>query len=142
MTKRLGYAAVIQAYPDFQILYVAFSEARQKIASSRGDRQNRNAIYDTVAAVDFPHIAERYTNLLVCKPIALSYAAKGRRDRFAGRILIAAALFTMLLAGLAVDWPKYGLGHSPVTAPAPKAYIAPLHAPAATPGSRLPATGT
>ena len=107
MTRRLGYAEVAQAYPDFQTLYVAFEAARTKVAASRGDRQNRNAIYDTVSTVDFPNIADHYTKLIVCKPIAMAYAAKRRRERFGWWVLLVIAVATMLFAALAVDWGKW-----------------------------------
>lgn len=108
MTSRLGYDVVAQAYPDFQVLYTAFSAARAKVAASRSDRQNRNAIYETVSAVDFPHIADHYTKLVVCKPIALGYAARRRSERIVSWVLMVAAVITMILAGLAVDWGKLG----------------------------------
>ena len=106
MTKRLGYSAVINAYPDFQLLYVSFATARSKIAYSRGNRQDRNAIYDTVSTVDFPDIADRYTALLVCKPIALAYAARGRAERVGWWVLLAFTLLALMLSALAVDWDK------------------------------------
>lgn len=108
LTKRLGYAPVAEAYPDFQILYVSFVAAREKVAQSRGDRQNRNAIYETVATVDFPGIATHYTNLLACKPIAMAYARKRTRERVGWWILLFIAISSMILAALAVDWDKVG----------------------------------
>ena len=106
MTRRLGYAAVIQAYPDFQILYVSFEAARTKVAASRGDRQNRNAIYDTVASVDFPDIAKRYTDLLVCKPIALAHARQRNRERIGWWVLLGITVVSLLVAALSADWAK------------------------------------
>lgn len=108
MTHRLGYAAVIGAYPDFHLLYIEFEQARTKIAESRGDRQNRNMIYSTVSNVDFPSIVERYKALVVCKPIALAYSAKRSRERLGWWVMLGITIIALILAVLAVDWPKVG----------------------------------
>lgn len=100
LTKRLGYDAVIQAYPDFQSLYRDFAKARRQIALSRGDRQNRNVIYETIASVDFPDLADRYADLVTCKPIALAAAAKSRRQRIGWWVMFALTLTALSIAAI------------------------------------------
>lgn len=98
LTKRLGYDAVIQAYPEFQSLYRDFAKARRQIAMSRGDRLNRNAIYETISSVDFPDLADRYADLVTCKPIALAAAAKSKRQRIGWWIMLALTLTALTVA--------------------------------------------
>lgn len=98
LTKRLGYDAVIQAYPDFQSLYRDFAKARRQIAMSRGDRLNRNAIYETISSVDFPDLADRYADLVTCKPIALAAAAKSKRQRIGWWFMLALTLIALTIA--------------------------------------------
>ena len=98
LTKRLGYDAVTRAYPGFSALYADFAIARSKIAASRGDRENRDAIYKSIEQVDFPGIADRYAALLTCKPIALSFAAKTRAQRIGFWVMFAVAVSSLAFA--------------------------------------------
>jgi hypothetical protein len=98
LTKRLGYDAVIQAYPEFQSLYRDFANARKQIAISRGDRENRNVIYETISNIDFPDIADRYADLVTCKPIALAASAKARRQRISWWFMLCLTLISLAVA--------------------------------------------
>lgn len=95
LTKRLGTDAVIQAYPDFQSLYRDLMKARRQIRLSRGDRENRNAIYETISNVNFPSIADRNDDLITCKPIALAAAAKSKRQRIGWWVMLALMLASL-----------------------------------------------
>lgn len=92
MEKKLGYEAIIGAFPDFPDLYADFDEARNLQALSRGQRDNRQAIYDTVTQTNLPSLAQRYGRLKACKPIMLKLAAKSRWARIAWWVMFAIAV--------------------------------------------------
>lgn len=98
LTKKLGVDSVTRAFPGFSQLYIDFAKARAKIAVSRGDRENRNNIYETIAAVNFPDIADRYADLVTCKPIALRFAAQARRQRIGWWFMVVVTLCSLSLA--------------------------------------------
>jgi len=50
---RLGPEAVLTSFPEFSQLLGALGEVRDKIAISREDRQNRDAIYETLESGKF-----------------------------------------------------------------------------------------
>lgn len=100
LTKRLGYDAVTRAFPGFSDLYASFALARSKIAASRGDRENRDAIYKSIEDVDFPGIADRYAALLTCKPIALSFAACNRAQRIGFWVMLGIATSSLFATAL------------------------------------------
>lgn len=100
LTKRLGYDAVIQAYPDFQSLYRDFAHARKLIATSRGDRENRNAIYELISNIEFPDISDRYADLVTCKPIALAASAKARRQKISWWFMVGLTVASLTIAAM------------------------------------------
>ena len=100
MQKKLGYDAILFAYPKFSDLYAGVAKARGLQAKSRGERRNRDEIYDTVTNVDLPKIAEAYGEMKACKPLMLSFAARGRRVRFGWWFMVALTLAALTFAGL------------------------------------------
>lgn len=98
LTKKLGVDAVMKAYPNFSELYTDFANAREKIAQSRRDRRNRNVIYESISAIDFPNLSNRYANLKTSQPIALQYAAQARRQRFGWWVMFAIMICSLSLA--------------------------------------------
>jgi hypothetical protein len=100
MEKKLGYAAILGAYSKFPDLYTPFAKARSLQAESRGDRRNRDAIYDTVTQVDLPKLAEMYGDLKACKPIMLAFAARDRRQRFSWWVMWGLTVSSLTVAAL------------------------------------------
>jgi hypothetical protein len=88
MEKRLKYPAIISAYPGFSDLYAEFTEARQLTAKSRGERRDRQAIYETVSQTNLPELAKKYAALKACKPIMLAFAAKAKRQQIGWWVML------------------------------------------------------
>lgn len=63
MTRRLGHDVILPAYPEFPRLYKSLRSVRAKIAESRKDRDNREAIYSTLESCDFPALVKQYSDL-------------------------------------------------------------------------------
>ncbi|MEP2987423.1 MAG: hypothetical protein ABJN65_11720 [Parasphingorhabdus sp.] len=107
LTSRLGFDAVVDAYPSFREFFVEFGVSYGKIVSSTKNREDRNAIYDSISKVDLPKIAEEYQKLMAARPMAKWYAAKRFLGSVNGVILSIVAVLGMIFAGLAVPWEKY-----------------------------------
>jgi hypothetical protein len=106
LTSRLGFDAVIEAYPEFREFYADFTVGRNKIANSRENRKDRVAIYDAIVAVDLPRLIACYEKMMAVRPIAKQAALKRRLGGANGVALLVIALIGLIFAGLAVDWPK------------------------------------
>lgn len=100
MIERLGFDAVIHAYPEFREFYPEFSVARDKIAISRHDRSSRNDVYEALTATDLPNLSERYEKLMAARPIAKKNALKIRLGGVWAGIIGLAAIATAVFAGL------------------------------------------
>lgn len=107
LTSRLGFDAVIAAYPPFREFYSDFMVAREKIALSRENRTDRNGIYESLTAVDLPDLTKRFTLLMAAEPIAKSAAIKLKLGGFVGAVIAVATVLAAVFAGLAVDWERY-----------------------------------
>lgn len=106
LTTRLGFEAVLDAYPEFREFYGDFSVSRSKIAASRKNREDRNAIYEAITAVDLPNLISRFDKLMAVRPIAKRSAFRRRIGTIGGLITLIAIVLTAFFAGLVVDWPK------------------------------------
>ncbi len=111
MAEKLGYDAILPAYPQFPALYVDLNRVRDKITTSRRARDNRDAIYASIEIVDFPALVDSFTRMSTCEPMILALAKKGRRNHFFGKyglivgiigVIIAAGALT--LAYIALKW--------------------------------------
>ena len=79
--KKLGYDAILKAYPEFPQLIVSLDQIKSSIAKSRKDRENREAIYATVSESNLPNLVKQYAEFQSCEPIMKELAAKDRRNR-------------------------------------------------------------
>jgi hypothetical protein len=116
MTARLGFDAVIHAYPDFRLLFTDFSLAQQKVAGSRENREGRKEIYETITAIDMPKIIDQYLKLKAASPIAKDAALRLRLGGWIGVATLLATIAAAVFAGLAVDWSKYDPSQAAPTA--------------------------
>lgn len=117
LTSRLGFDAVIAAYPEFRDFYADFTVAREKIVASRENREDRIGIYDAIMAVDLPNMIARYERIMAVRPIAKHAALRRRLGGINGAVVLVVAILAMTFAGLAVDWPKVAgwVGLAPAT---------------------------
>lgn len=107
LTNKLGFEAVIHAYPDFRTFYSDFAIAKNKIAQSRGNRNNRNGIYQSITEVDLPELAKQHEQLMAVRPIAKWTALRLKMSGIWAAIVGLAAIAAAVFAGLSVDWSKF-----------------------------------
>ena len=107
LTTRLGFEPVTTAYPPFREFYASFSVAQEQVAASRGKREDRNAIYDTITQVDLPEMVKRYREVMAVRPVAKKHAFNMRMGSINSTILTMVFIATMILAAMAVDWNKW-----------------------------------
>lgn len=107
LTRKLGLEPVAKAYPDFQIFYARFSLAQERVAASRGKREDRNVIYDTISEIDLPDIIRCYREVMVVRPVAKKHARRMRLGSINGAFLAIVAIATMVFAAMAVDWDRW-----------------------------------
>lgn len=107
LTSKLGFEAVIRAYPPFQEFYATFAVAQEQVANSRHKREERNAIYDTIGAVDLPELIKRYKEIMVVRPIAKKFARQMFLGSINGILLTALAIAGVVLAAMAVNWSEW-----------------------------------
>jgi hypothetical protein len=107
LTSRLGFDAVRSAYPEINDFYRDFTLARNAIALSRAKRDNRGAIYDTIAKVNLPDLASRYEALMAVRPIAKWTAARLKLQVVIAITALLATVLAALFTGLTVDWSQY-----------------------------------
>lgn len=112
LTSRLGFEAVIHAYPEFRHFYADFTTSRAKIVSSRGNRDDRNGIYEAITAVDLPNLVTHYEMVLAVRPIAKSTAIRLKIASVWGAMIGIVTILACIFAGLSVDWEKFGSGTS------------------------------
>lgn len=104
LTSKLGFEAVIHAYPEFREFYADFTCSRNKIVGSRENRDDRNGIYETLTAVDLPNLVERYEKLMAMRPLAKQTSLRLKLGSVWGVIAGLALLAGCLFAGLSVNW--------------------------------------
>jgi hypothetical protein len=77
----VGIEVIIACYGDFHRLKAALTNLQQSIVASRKDRENRDAIYKTVAGSDFPDLVAMHAAMMASKGIMLKIAAKREKER-------------------------------------------------------------
>lgn len=98
MTTLLQYEAILPAFPEFPSLVSDLTKLSAPIAISRKERENREAIYLTLLAVDFPELVAKYRRLLACEAIIKQVAARNRQRDFFGRWGFILALIALVAA--------------------------------------------
>jgi hypothetical protein len=76
--KKIGYQHILAAFPKFADLRRHLSAVRIRIRASRGDRENRDAIYQAVHEAEFPALMALYEEFQGAEDLMKSLA---RRER-------------------------------------------------------------
>jgi hypothetical protein len=84
MVTKLGYEVILPVHPQFPQLVQELQAVRDKIAASRKDRENREAIYSVIEASDFPDLIKSYETMMASEYIMVSIAKKRRRSEVWG----------------------------------------------------------
>ncbi|WP_292980596.1 hypothetical protein [Oceanicaulis sp. UBA6590] len=80
-TKKLGEDNVLQHFPNITKMYRTIKSVRSKIKISREDRENRDAIYETLGAGDIPELVELYEEFLGSEDLLKAAARKNMIGR-------------------------------------------------------------
>lgn len=96
---RLGADAVLSSYPNFPGLVRKLGDVRDRIATSRQNRDDRDAIYSVLEATNLPNIIADYRDFRANEPIMKLYAKQQRT-----RLLVSYGIaFVGLLIGI-IGW--------------------------------------
>lgn len=94
--EKLGAGSVLQAFPDFSSLVGSLYEVRDKIVESRENRENRNAIYESIQNGNLTQIVKKYKEFQASEPIMKQYAQSERRNKiFFVRTTVASVLIAL-----------------------------------------------
>jgi len=85
--QKLGAARVLTYFPSWGETYAHLSDVREKIAVSRGSRNERAAIYATIEAADLPKIIKLYSEFKAMEPSLVKEAKHGRWTAAGGWIV-------------------------------------------------------
>ena len=98
--QNLGAGRVLSCFPNWADTYQHLSAVREKIAVSRGARNDRAAIYEAIESADLPKIIKLYNEFKAQEPRLMSEAKIGRLKE-AGGWIFSGALF---IVGLALEF--------------------------------------
>lgn len=98
--KSLGASRVLNLFPQWGEVRQQLSNVRSKIAVSRENRNDRDALYETIQAVDLPQVIGLYETFKSHEPQLMVEAKFGRRKEVAMWICTLASLGLALYFGL------------------------------------------
>lgn len=99
MGKKLGYDAILKAYPEFSNFRQQLISVQNKIAESRGDRYNREAIYQALEKDEFKRLVQAFYDIQVAEPIMKSLAKRERLISWGG---IAGIVIGVISVGVSI----------------------------------------
>jgi len=101
--EKLGDDVVSQHFPDAMSLAAKLTEIQARIAGSRGDRENRDAIYSAIEGVELPELHTSFRGFLYSRDRMMRTARRRRWRSFVSWVVLAIGL--ILTAGsLARDY--------------------------------------
>lgn len=99
--SKLGHDVALRCYPEFPGLFSDICLVREKISESRKYRNDREKIYASIEATDFPNLVKKFTAFKSCEPIMFALAKKNR-EQFAWSIGIAAASLVFAIVSVII----------------------------------------
>lgn len=100
-TKRLGVTSVLAAYPALPNLVADLGAVRDLIAESRGNRDNRDAIYASIESDNLGDLVKRFRAFQANENIMLAHAKGERRDKL---FLTITTVISLLVAVATLIW--------------------------------------
>lgn len=101
-TEKLKYGAILTAFPDFPRLWERLNAIRGKIVASRGSAQDRDRLYETVEAADFPALLSLYAQFQAREGLMQDIARTERRKATAKTVITICSL-VVAVASLVVS---------------------------------------
>jgi hypothetical protein len=77
-TKRLGAKNILQNFPQYSELASMIDGIRSRIAVSRENREDRDAIYESIEAADLPAVVKVYNRFTSSEPLMIQAARSDR----------------------------------------------------------------
>ena len=96
MERRLGFDAVLAAFPKFGQFYSAVQDAQEKIALARRKRENRQDIYSEIEKINFPDLVTVYNSLKSSEPLMKRIAARNKFTRWISYVLAIISILVSL----------------------------------------------
>lgn len=100
---KLGANVIMTTFPDFPALVRDLGEVRDRIARSRENRENRNAIYEAIQNDKLAEIAEKFRMFRASEPLMVEQARSDRKEKI---FLRATTFIAILLALLSWLYPR------------------------------------
>lgn len=94
--RTVGYSVILKTFPELPKTINALSKAKQKIAESRKDRDNRPAIYRVVETVDVPMIVDFYGQFQASEKMMIQLAKQERRTKFWSLVFGACGIIALI----------------------------------------------
>jgi hypothetical protein len=77
----LPASIIMQNFPAFSDLYGGLNRVRQKVALSRENRDDRDAIYETIQSTDLPRLVALFENFKSCEDLMVKAAEKEAAEK-------------------------------------------------------------
>lgn len=106
MIDKIGYKDILAAYPAFPNFIQKLNEIKTKIAESRKDRENREAIYSSIEGNYFPALVKEYRDLMGCEKMMIAMAKQSRSESFYGKWGFWFGIFGIIIGIVAWFFPK------------------------------------
>lgn len=104
--EKIGYDPILKTYPDYPKLRKSVIEIKQKIKVSRGDRENREAIYSVIEKEDFIDICNEFSLFKASEAIMIELASEQRKTIFRNKLFgyggLATAVIAIIVAVVAI----------------------------------------
>lgn len=100
--EKLGIDVVMTHFAEFPAMIQSLGEVRDKIAISRERREDRDAIYASIEAVDLVELTKVFSRFRACEPLMRESARRNRRQLFGSKIFGWAGVIGLILTVLAI----------------------------------------
>lgn len=102
--ERLGADVVLTHFTQFPKIVRRLADVRTKIATSRENRDDRDAIYASIEADDLGELMEIYSDFLASEGMMKASAKKQRREGAFNRFVGAVGIISLLLSTVFFFW--------------------------------------
>jgi hypothetical protein len=100
LVQNVGYDTLLSAAPDFRDFFEKLQRLREKIVTTRQQRERRDSIYSDIETADLPQMLGEYERLRGLESVLKSIARKRRWELLISRMTGVAGLVVGLLGAL------------------------------------------
>lgn len=77
-SKKLGYSAVLKAFPGFPAFAYEVTEVRARIAETRGSAATRDQVYESIQSTSLPELVRKFNEFRFSEPMMVALAQRER----------------------------------------------------------------